>query len=85
MFDTLPAYMATGVVHMDVECGCNGLLKQVIKEIDQTEPAEAESRNISIFLENIATLKPNIMLPIMDDILDYLTNEVRFLRSIYYF
>lgn len=79
MCDTLPAYIATGVVHMNAECGCNGLLKQVIKEIDQTEPTEAESRNISTFLENIATLKPDIMLPIMGDILEYLENEVRFL------
>ncbi|XP_035722862.1 condensin complex subunit 1-like [Vespa mandarinia] len=81
LFDTLPAYMATGVVYMDVECGCNGLLKQIIKELDQTEPAEAESRNISAFLENIATLKPDIVLPIMNNILEYLTNEYYIMRN----
>ncbi|KAF7403509.1 hypothetical protein HZH68_006303 [Vespula germanica] len=79
--DTLPAYIAPGIVHMDAECGCNGLLKQVIKEIDQTEPTEAESRNISTFLENIATLKPDIMLPIMGDILEYLEHEYYIMRN----
>ncbi|KAK2584063.1 hypothetical protein KPH14_006510 [Odynerus spinipes] len=79
--DTLPAYISAGVVYMDVECGCHGFLKQLIKEIDQTKILEAENRNVSIFLENIALLKPDIMLPIMDDILEYLTSEHYTMRN----
>ncbi|KAI4480327.1 hypothetical protein M0804_010325 [Polistes exclamans] len=79
--DALPTFMANGVVHMDVKCGCNGLVKQVIKEINQSEPAEVECRNISTFLEHITTSKPDIMLPVMDDILEYLASEYYVMRN----
>ncbi|XP_046144629.1 condensin complex subunit 1-like isoform X3 [Osmia bicornis bicornis] len=73
--DVLPSHIGIGVVHMIDECGCNGLLREIIKEIDQSEPSESDCRNISAFLETIATAKPNLIIPILDDIVDYLSSE----------
>lgn len=74
--DLLASHIAAGVIHMIEECGCNGLMKEVMKEIDLSEPSESDGRNISIFLEAIATTRPNIVVPILDDMFDYLTSEV---------
>lgn len=76
LHDVLASHIAIGIIHMITECGCNGLMREVMKEIDQSEPSEADSRNISIFLETIATTQPNIVIPILDDMMDYLTSEV---------
>lgn len=57
-------------------CGCNGLIKEIMKEIDQSELSEPDSRNISIFLETIAASEPNLIIPILDDVMDYLGSEV---------
>ncbi|XP_029054482.2 condensin complex subunit 1-like [Osmia bicornis bicornis] len=73
--DVLASHIGIGVVHMIDECGCNGLLREIIKEIDQSEPSESDCRNISAFLETIATAKPNLIIPILDDIIDYLSSE----------
>ena len=76
LHDVLASHIAIGIIHMITECGCNGLMKEVMKEIDQTKPTEVDSRNISIFLETIATTQPNIVIPILDDMMDYLSSEV---------
>lgn len=59
-------------------CGCNGLIKEIMKEIDQSELSEPDSRNISIFLETIAASEPNLIIPILDDVMDYLGSEVNY-------
>lgn len=78
LYDALAVPIAAGVVHMVTECSCNGLIKQVMNEIGQSEINETDSRNTSIFLENIAILQPNLIIPILDDISDYLSSEVCF-------
>lgn len=75
--DSLSIPVAAGVVHMAMSCGCNGLIKEVMNEIGQNDVGEADSRNISTFLENIAILQPNLIIPILDEIMDYLSNDVR--------
>ncbi|XP_077268187.1 CAP-D2 condensin subunit isoform X3 [Temnothorax americanus] len=81
LYDALAIPMATGVVHMVTECGCNGLIKEVMTEIGQSEVMETNSRNTSIFLENIAISKPDLIIPILDEITDYLSNEFYTMRN----
>lgn len=78
LYDVLAVHIATGVVHMVIECGCNGLIKEVMNEIGQSEVSEADSRNTSTFLESIAISQPDLIIPILDEITDYLSNEVHF-------
>ena len=78
LYDALAIPIAAGVVHMITECGCNGLIKEVMNEIGQNEVNETDSRNMSIFLENIAISQPNLIIPILDNITDYLSSEVCF-------
>jgi len=75
LYDTLAIPIAAGVVYMVNECGCNGLIKEVMNEIGQSEISKADSRNTSIFLENIAILQPTLLISILDEITDYLSNE----------
>ncbi|XP_071858144.1 CAP-D2 condensin subunit [Bombus fervidus] len=79
--DTLASHMAVGVIHMINDCGCNGLVKEIMKEIDQSELSELDSRNISIFLETIAASAPNLIIPILDDVMDYLGSEHYAMRN----
>ncbi|XP_071628166.1 condensin complex subunit 1 isoform X2 [Temnothorax longispinosus] len=81
LYDALAIPIATGVVHMVTECGCNGLIKEVMNEIGQSEVMEADSRNTSTFLENIAISKPDLIIPILDEITDYLSNEFYTMRN----
>ncbi|KOC65469.1 Condensin complex subunit 1 [Habropoda laboriosa] len=81
LHDVLASHIATGVIHMIKNCGCNGLIREVMKEIDQCEPSETDSRNISIFLETIATSEPNFIIPILGDIMDYLASEHYTMRN----
>ncbi|XP_076656625.1 condensin complex subunit 1-like [Halictus rubicundus] len=75
------AHVAIGVVQMVTECGCNGLIREIMKEIDQSEPSEADGRNLSVFLETIATTRPDIVLPILDELMDYLASEHYTMRN----
>lgn len=68
--------IGTGVVLMATECGCTGLIKEIAREIAQNDIGEADARNFGAFLEAIATAQPDIVLPIIDNIMDYLSNEV---------
>ncbi|XP_076661535.1 CAP-D2 condensin subunit isoform X2 [Halictus rubicundus] len=79
--DVLATHIAIGVVHMVTECRCNGLIKEIMKEIDQSEPSEADGRNLSVFLETIATTRPDIVLPILDELMDYLASEHYTMRN----
>ncbi|XP_011634039.1 condensin complex subunit 1 [Pogonomyrmex barbatus] len=81
LYDALAIPIATGVVHMVTECGCNGLVKEVMNEIGQREISETDSRNTSVFLENIAILQPNLIIPILDEITDYLSSEFYTMRN----
>ncbi|CAK9809075.1 Condensin complex subunit 1 [Anthophora quadrimaculata] len=81
LHDVLASHIAIGVIHMMKSCGCNGLIREIMKEIDQSEPSESDSRNISIFLETIATSEPNLIIPILNDIMDYLTSEHYTMRN----
>ncbi|XP_017757299.1 PREDICTED: condensin complex subunit 1 [Eufriesea mexicana] len=81
LHDVLAAYIAVGVIQMINSCGCNGLIREIIKEIGESELSEPDSRNISIFLENIATTEPKIIIPILDDVMDYLASEHYTMRN----
>ncbi|XP_076282236.1 CAP-D2 condensin subunit isoform X2 [Lasioglossum baleicum] len=81
LYDVLAAHLAIGVIHMVTECGCNGLVKEIMKEIDQSEPSEGDSRNLSVFLETIATTKPDIIIPILDELMNYLASEHYAMRN----
>ncbi|XP_072757251.1 condensin complex subunit 1 [Anoplolepis gracilipes] len=81
LYDSLAVPIAAGIVHMTTECGCNGLIKQVMNEIGQSEIGEAENRNVSMFLENIAISQPDLIIPVLDDITDYLSNEFYTMRN----
>ncbi|XP_011702254.1 PREDICTED: condensin complex subunit 1 isoform X2 [Wasmannia auropunctata] len=81
LYDALAIPIAAGVVHMVTDCGCNGLIREVMNEIGQSEISEADSRNTSTFLENIAISQPNLIIPILDDITDYLSNEFYTMRN----
>lgn len=76
LHDTLASHMAVGVIYMINNHGCNGLIREIMKEIDQSELSELDNRNISTFLETIAVSGPNLIIPILDDVMDYLTSEV---------
>ncbi|KAM0735683.1 Condensin complex subunit 1 [Formica fusca] len=79
--DALAVPIATGIVHMATECGCKGLIKEVMNEIGQSEIGETENRNVSTFLENIAILQPNLIIPVLDEVIDYLSNEFYTMRN----
>lgn len=79
--DSLAVPIATGIVHMATECGCKGLIKEVMNEIGQSEIGEVENRNVSTFLENIAISQPDLIIPVLDEIMDYLSNEARFYHN----
>ncbi|XP_076630904.1 CAP-D2 condensin subunit [Colletes latitarsis] len=79
--DMLASHIATGVIQMINECGCNGLIKEVMKEIDQSEPSETDGHYISIFLETIATTQPDLIMPILNDVRDYLDSEHYAMRN----
>jgi len=76
LYEALAIPIATGVVHMTTECSCNGLIREVMNEIGHNDVGETDSRNISIFLENIVILQPDLGIPILDNLTDYLSNEV---------
>lgn len=84
LYDALAVPIAVGVVYMVTECGCNGLIKEVMNEIGQSEVNEVDSRNTSTFLESIATSQPNLILPILDEFTDYLSNEACFHHNCLY-
>ncbi|XP_011263197.2 condensin complex subunit 1 [Camponotus floridanus] len=79
--DSLAVPIATGIVHMAMECGCKGLIKEVMNEIGQSEIGEVENRNVSTFLENIAISQPDLIIPVLDEIMDYLSNEFYTMRN----
>ncbi|KAL7299993.1 hypothetical protein TKK_0007307 [Trichogramma kaykai] len=79
--EALAAPIGAGVVLMVNECGCTGLIKEIAREIGESEPGEADARNFSSFLESIAVTKAEIVLPILDSIMDYLDNECYTMRN----
>ncbi|KAL0134605.1 hypothetical protein PUN28_001419 [Cardiocondyla obscurior] len=79
--DMLAPSIAAGVVHLVTECGCNGLIKEVINEIGQSDINEVDCRNISIFIENIGTTQPDLIIPFLDELIDYLSNEYYTMRN----
>ncbi|XP_029170808.1 condensin complex subunit 1 [Nylanderia fulva] len=79
--DSLAVPIAAGIVHMTTECGCTGLIKSVMNEIGQSEIGEVESRNVSTFLENIAISQPDLIIPVLDEMMDYLSNEFYTMRN----
>ncbi|CAL1675876.1 unnamed protein product [Lasius platythorax] len=79
--DSLAVPIAAGIVHMTTECSCNGLIKSVMNEIGQSEIGDVESRNVSTFLENIAILQPDLIIPVLDEFMDYLSNEFYTMRN----
>lgn len=79
--DSLAVPIAAGIVHMTTECSCNGLIKSVMNEIGQSEIGDVESRNVSMFLENIAISQPDLIIPVLDEFMDYLSNEACFYHN----
>lgn len=74
--EALGAPIGAGVVLMVTECGCTGLIKEIAREIGESEPGEVDARNFCNFLESIANTQADIILPILDSITDYLDNDV---------
>ncbi|XP_043285102.1 condensin complex subunit 1 isoform X2 [Venturia canescens] len=81
LYDGLCASLAAGVVHMVSSTGCVGFIKEMVCEIGQSEPGEADARNISTFLETIASSRADLILPILDDIAEHLTSESYSMRN----
>lgn len=84
LYDALAIPIAVGVVYMTTECNCNGLVREVMKEIGHNDVGETDSRNISTFLENIAILQPDLIIPILDDVTEYLSSDVSFFVAIFF-
>lgn len=76
LHEALGAPIGAGVVLMVTECGCTGLVREIAREIEESEPGEADARNFCNFLESIANTKAEIILPILDNIMEYLGNDV---------
>ncbi|XP_031782071.1 condensin complex subunit 1-like isoform X1 [Nasonia vitripennis] len=79
--EALAVPIGTGVVLMATECGCTGLIKEIAREIAQNDIGEADARNFGSFLEAVATAQPDIVLPIIDNIMDYLSSESYVMRN----
>ncbi|KAF7997890.1 hypothetical protein HCN44_009288 [Aphidius gifuensis] len=73
--------LAVGVVAMITDNGCTGFIAEIAREIDQSSLDESEARNISLFIENIAAVNPKIILGILDNINDLLSNDNYSLRN----
>lgn len=74
--ETLAAPLGAGVSVMASNCGCTGLIKQIIGEIIESEPGEKDAKNYSIFIEAIFTENAEIALSELESIMDFLGNEV---------
>ncbi|OXU31675.1 hypothetical protein TSAR_000716 [Trichomalopsis sarcophagae] len=81
LHEALAAPIGAGIVLMVTECGCTGLMKEIAREIGENEPGEADARNFCNFLESIATTQADVVLPILDNIMDYLGNDCYILRN----
>lgn len=76
LYEVLAAPLAAGVVIMVTAAGCPGFIKEMVREIGQSEPEEADARNISTFLEALAAARPDLILPVLDEITEHLSSEV---------
>lgn len=81
MYDTLAVPLATGVVNMVIENDCPTFISEICREIEQSNGEEAEARNIALFIETITTTRPELMLNVLDNILDYLQDESYIMRN----
>ncbi|XP_058809169.1 condensin complex subunit 1 [Phymastichus coffea] len=79
--EALAVPIGVGVVTMITECGCSGLIKEIAREIGESEPGEADARNFCNFLEAVATTQADIMLPILDNIMDFLDKDCYVMRN----
>lgn len=81
--ESLAAPVGAGIVVMATECGCSGLIREIVREIIKNEPGEADARNFSSFLESITAIQADLVLPVLDEIADFLENEVRYIFFIH--
>uniref|UniRef100_A0A0C9QRP5 Condensin complex subunit 1 n=1 Tax=Fopius arisanus TaxID=64838 RepID=A0A0C9QRP5_9HYME len=81
MHEDLGPYLAQGVVEMVSFHNCPGFMAELAQEIEQTSLDDTSARHVSSFLEAIATIKPQLVLPILDNIIDYLSNECYSMRN----
>ncbi|XP_015126345.1 condensin complex subunit 1 [Diachasma alloeum] len=81
MHEALGPYLAQGVVEMVSSNDCPGFIAELAREIEQTSLDDTSARNVSSFLEAIATIKPELVLPILDNITDYLSNDCYSMRN----
>lgn len=79
--ESLAAPVGAGIVVMATECGCTGLIKEIVREIVKSEPDEKDARNFSIFLESITSTQANLILPVLDIIMEFLENDCYVLRN----
>ncbi|XP_014212154.1 condensin complex subunit 1, partial [Copidosoma floridanum] len=79
--EALGAPIGAGVVLMITECGCTGLMREIAREIGESEPGEADARNFCNFLESIANTQADVIVPIIDNIIDYLANDCYVMRN----
>ncbi|XP_015587406.1 condensin complex subunit 1 [Cephus cinctus] len=81
LHDVLAIPLATGIAQIVTETGCTGMIKEFVREIGQTEAEEGDARNISIFLESLSSARPDLLLPILGSITDYLSNDQYTMRN----
>ncbi|KAK0180325.1 hypothetical protein PV327_005980 [Microctonus hyperodae] len=81
MDDALAPILADGVVTMVKENNCPSFIAKIAHEIEENNLEEAEARNVSSFLEAIASTSVDLMLPILNNILEYLENDCYVLRN----
>ncbi|KAK0094256.1 hypothetical protein PV326_011424 [Microctonus aethiopoides] len=81
MDDALAPILADGVVIMVKENNCPSFIAKIAHEIEENSLEEAEARNVSSFLEAIASSSVDLMLPILNNILEYLENDCYVLRN----
>ncbi|XP_063980130.1 condensin complex subunit 1 [Diachasmimorpha longicaudata] len=80
MHESLGSYLAQGVVEMVSSNNCPGFIVELAREIEQTSLDDTSARNVSSFLETIATIKPELVFLILNNITDYLSNDCYSMR-----
>ncbi|XP_012269629.2 condensin complex subunit 1 isoform X1 [Athalia rosae] len=79
--DGLAPHLATGIIQLIEETGSTGIIKEMLREIDRAAPEEGGTRNIANFLETVASLNPQFILPAITNMTDHLANECYLMRN----
>lgn len=61
---------------MTTECGCTGLIAEILNEIEEKEFDGTTGKNMATFLTKISSKDPKALIPVIDDITDFFTKDV---------